>query len=41
MYTGPGEPYSSNIPPWHILANVLNENGMKAIADTIWNFVGR
>lgn len=26
-YTGPGKPYMSNIPPWHILVKELEKRG--------------
>jgi hypothetical protein len=36
MYTGPcGEPYRSNIPPWPIFIEYLEEHGMKEFADLI------
>jgi len=36
MYTGPSdEPYRSNIPPWPVLIEYLEQNGMDDIADLI------
>ena len=36
MYTGPcDEPYRSNIPPWPVFIQYLDENGYEGFADLI------
>jgi hypothetical protein len=36
MYTGPSDkPYRSNIPPWPVFIEYLEEYGMKDYADMI------
>jgi hypothetical protein len=36
MYTGPcNKPYRSNIPPWSVFVEYLQQNGMKDLADLI------
>ena len=39
MYSGPGEPYRSNIPPWHIFAGCIEEYGMEDLAQLIRQYL--
>jgi hypothetical protein len=39
MYTGPGESYRSNIPPWDVFIDILRRHGHHSIADTIARYL--
>lgn len=35
MYTGPGNSYMSNIPPWHVFIEYLEQHGHSSEAKLI------
>jgi hypothetical protein len=42
MYTGPdSDPYRSNTPPWHVLAEEADKRGMKQQAKMIRDALNR